>query len=383
MTMYTEPSPMRSSVCLSNDWPLKSSPASSRPRSLGAICLLAVIASVALIGTGDGFAQVSRTKLPPQSAIVDGNSAADRVLATNAPAYHALLEGRVDEAQTLLNTTLVQNPGDAIAHQLLCRVFYAQDQADAAIYQCELAAAADPRSSENQLWLGRTYGMKARHAGPLAGFALARKVRASFEAATRLNPANVAALSDLGEYYVAAPSIVGGGADKLQALASRMMPQFPSAAHRLLAWLAESNKDLATAEAEFRLAVSTQRGADDRTAAEAWIDLAQFYQSHSRPDDALAAIKSGLAADRTHGPVLVDAASILTAAHRNPELAEHCLRDYLASRAKSDAAPAFKVHLQLSTLLAARGDANDATKEVASATALAPSFSRIRHSQGS
>jgi uncharacterized protein HemY len=72
--------------------------------------------------------------------------------------------------------------------------------------------------------------------------------------------------------------------------------------------------------------------------------------------------------------VLVDAATILTEAHRAPDLAERCLRDYLASHAKSDEAPAFKVHLQLSRLLAARGDSKDATRELEAAAALAPAF---------
>ena len=297
-------------------------------------------------------------------------ASADRALAGNAPAFHALQEGRVQDAQALLNATIARNPADATAHQLLCRVFYAQDAADEAIHQCELAVANDPHNSDHQLWLGRAYGMKARHAGPINGFILARKVHASFELAAQLDPSNVAALNDLGEYYVAAPSIVGGGMDKARDLAARMMPQFPTAAHRLLALIAEEDKDLATAEFEFKQAVAAQK------TPEAWIDLAQFYQTHNRPDDALAAIKSGLAADRTHGPVLVDAASILTAAHRAPDLAERCLRDYLASRAKSDAAPAFKAHLQLSRLLSARGDTADASKEVATAAALAPAFAR-------
>lgn len=296
--------------------------------------------------------------------------------AGNAPAFHALQEGRVDDAQTLLNATLAQNPNDATAHQLLCRVFYAQNEADAAIRQCELAADADPHNSDDQLWLGRAYGMKARHAGPIAGFSLARKVHASFETATQLDPSNVAALSDLGEYYIDAPFIVGGGTDKAQALTARILPQFPTLAHRLRGLIAQSDKDLPTAESEFKLAVAAQKPADGHSLAEAWIDLAQFYQTHNRPDDALAAIKSGIAADRTHGPVLVDAASILTDAHRAPDLAELCLRNYLASRAKSDAAPAFKVHLQLGRLLAARGDTANAGKEVATAAALAPAFTR-------
>ncbi len=50
-------------------------------------------------------------------------------------------------------------------------------------------------------------------------------------------------------------------------------------------------------------------------------------------------------------PALVDAASILTDMHRQLDLAERLLRDYLASPAKSEDAPAFKVHEQLGDLL--------------------------------
>ncbi len=306
---------------------------------------------------------------------------ADRTLGVDASAYHALLEGRSDEAAGLLHATLTANPADATAHQICCRVFYAQDDADDAIHQCELAVAYAPanstQASDDQLWMGRAYGMKARHAGPIVGFTLARKVEASFSRAVQINPANVAALNDLGEYCGAAPFVVGGGTDKAYALAARMMPRFPGAAHHLLARIAVSDNNLPTAESEFKQAIAADRS------PEAWIDLAQFYQTHERTDDALAAIKSALAVDSNHGPALVDAASILTAANRDPSLAIRCLRDYLSSHALSDAAPAFKVHLQLSRLLAASGDASGAAREVAAAAALAPAFTQTaRMAQG-
>jgi tetratricopeptide (TPR) repeat protein len=354
---------------LSSLWPIR--PAFVRP-----IRRFTPVLAMAILLPCLNFSNSLRAQ-PPQSEI----ASIDRAFGLDAPAYHALQEGRVDDAASMLRSSLSANPADATAHQLLCRVYYAQDQADEAIHQCELAAsspaAGNNQASDNQLWLGRAYGMKARHAGPITGFTLARKVQSSFARAVELNPSNVAAMNDLGEYYVAAPFIVGGGSDKARGLASRMMPQFPAAAHRLLARLADSDNDLATAESEFRRAVGVQG------APEAWIDLAQFYQTHGRADEALAAIKSGLAADHTHGPVVVDAASILTDAHRAPDLAERCLRDYLASHAKSDAAPTFKVHLQLGRLLAARGDSRDANREVEAAAALAPAFARgARLAQG-
>jgi Tfp pilus assembly protein PilF len=354
-------SPRPTSTAPLASWPF-------RPGSVRAMRRLPPAIVLGLLFTG----QMLADPVHAQSPVADAAST-DRTLAKNAPAYRALQEGRVDDAATMLRATLSANPSDATALQLLCRVFYAQDQADSAIRQCELAVAApaaNNQASDNYLWLGRAYGMKARHAGPIAGFTLARKVQSSFARAVELNPANLAALNDLGEYDVAAPFIVGGGSDKAKALADSMMPRFPAAAHRLLARLADSDNDVATAESEFKRAVGVQGS------AEAWIDLAQFYQTHKRLDEASSAIKSGLAADRTHGPVLVDAASILTAAHRDPEVAERCLRDYLASRTKSDAAPAFKVHLQLSRLLAKRGDTDGANREAEAAAALAPAFTR-------
>jgi tetratricopeptide (TPR) repeat protein len=297
--------------------------------------------------------------------------------ALQASAWHALMEGRIQDAETALRGTIAANPADSYSHRLLCRVYYAEEMYDAAVRECEAAAASTTVSreeaSENQLWLGRAYGMKAQSAGPIAGFKLARKVQASFARAVELNPNNVAALNDLGEYDVDAPFIVGGGLDKAQLLADRMMPRFPAAAHRLLARMADSENDLAAAEAEFKRAIASSG------AAEAWIDLAQFYQAHKRSDDAVTAIRSAIAADRNHGPPLVDAASILTAAHRAPDLAERCLRDYLASRAKSDAAPAFKAHLQLSKLLAAQGNKDEAAREYDAAAALAPGYARSQH----
>ena len=69
------------------------------------------------------------------------------------------------------------------SHQLLCRIYYAQDMADNAIHECELAVANAPSSSDNQMWLGRAYGFKASHASPFTALRLAIKVRTAFERA--------------------------------------------------------------------------------------------------------------------------------------------------------------------------------------------------------
>src|ERR1019366_4269356 len=51
----------------------------------------------------------------------------DRALMRHAPAYQALQDGRVDDATSLLRASVAANPADGMAHQLLCRVLYAQN----------------------------------------------------------------------------------------------------------------------------------------------------------------------------------------------------------------------------------------------------------------
>jgi tetratricopeptide (TPR) repeat protein len=292
----------------------------------------------------------------------------DTVASSDRQANALLQQGRMEEAITMLRETLASQPADALAHQLLCRVYYAQEMAENSIRECELAAANAPTDSNTQMWLGRAYGMKASHANPFAALGLAKKVHQAFERAVWLDPDNIDAMNDLGEYYVQAPGIVGGGLDKAQSLAATMQPNFPSQSHRLSALIAERKKDATMAETEFKNAVAASRS------PAAYIDLGHFYRRHNQPDKVLPTLQAGIDADRRKDAALVDAASILSAANLSPDLAETLLREYLSSPAKSDDAPAFKVHLQLGDLLAQRGDPAGAHREYAAALALAPNY---------
>jgi tetratricopeptide (TPR) repeat protein len=277
----------------------------------------------------------------------------------------------VDEARSLLQTTLDREPGDSEAHQLMCRVYYSEDMADPAVHECELAVelGTNPSlASDNRLWLGRAYGLKAGHANVIIAFGLAKRVRVAFEQAVELDGNNVHALSDLGQYYATAPGIVGGGTDKALAVAAKMESRFPSQAHRLRAFAAVSNKDYATAEAEFRAEVAAGRR------PEAYVDLAAFYADRRRADDAMQTLQKAVAADASKDAALVDVASILTEIHRSPDLAMQLLRAYLSSPAKTEEAPAFKVHRQLAGLLAKSGDQVGQQREIAAALALASGY---------
>lgn len=294
------------------------------------------------------------------------------VRAEDAPAYEALRHGRVDEATNLLRTRLTASPDDATAHLLACRAAYAIDQADTAVDECRKAVAAAPSDGESEMWLGRALGLKAGKVNAFAAFGLARQVRAAFERAVQLSPGNPRAAGDLGQFYLGAPGIVGGGTDKAEALAAQIAQRLPAESHRMLALLAEKRGDNATAEREFQQAV------DAGHTPEAYIDLGFFYQRTHRPDESAAEIDKAIAADHSRGPVLVDAASILNDAQRQPGIAEKALRDYLVSDGQSDLAPVFKAHVQLGKMLARRGDKSGARAEFQAALALASNYAPAR-----
>ena len=278
------------------------------------------------------------------------------------------MQGHVDEAIAGLRTIVAANPQDGQAHLLLCRAFYAEELSDPAVSECEAALTTLNQNSAAQDWMGRAYGIKANHSGPIAGYKLASKVRIAFEAAVNLDPKNGDAVDDLSEYYVGAPSIVGGGLDKALALASRVEAQLPQQAHRIRGLAAEKNKDYDMAEHEFQAAVGTGGRPD------AWTDLGNYYSRRHDKSKAVDALRHALSADRPRDASLVDVASILFDMHVESKLTEQALRDYLSSNAKSDAAPAFKAHLLLGQLLQRLGDKAGARNEFSQALALAHDY---------
>jgi len=293
------------------------------------------------------------------SALAGADESAPSLLAT----------GRVDEAVSVLRTHITQSPNDAVAHNLLCRAYLAVGDWDRGISACEKAVSLAPDNSQYHLWLGRVYGEKADRSSWMTAAGLAKHVRSEFETAVRLNPKNVDARTDLAEFYLEAPGIVGGGRDKAEAQAASLLSLDPPMAHWVKARLAEKKSDLPTAEAEYKAAITSSNGA-----ATQWLNLGIFYKHRERWLDMEQALGHVRAARLDRADALVDAADILLhTGHNLPEAAE-LLRTYLNSDAKVEQAPAFKAHYLLGSTVEKMGDKQAAAAEYRSALALAHDF---------
>ena len=277
--------------------------------------------------------------------------------------------GRADEALQSLSATLAQNPKDAQAMNLRCRVFYQEEQWDRAIADCEAAVELNPADSNFHLWLGRAYGQKAAHASLVSSYPLARRVRAEFEQAVQLDPHNAAALAELGEFDVMAPLVVGGGLAKAEALVPELRTGAPGASLYLTARIAEERKDYTAAEAGFKSAIR-----QSSYPADAWMDIASFYRRRGRFAEMLTAAHTGASLDSSHGSALVDGASNLALAGREPQTAIQWLQLYLTSHAQSEIAPSFVVRAQLARLLRQQGDPQAAQQQLVVVHTLASAY---------
>ncbi len=290
------------------------------------------------------------------------------------PAEQLLAEGHADQALAMLNQALSANASDAAALNLECRVYFAEQRAQQAQAPCERAVELAAGDSSYHLWLGRVLGDRAQHAAKLAAFGLAKKVHAEFEAAHRLDPRNPEAASDLAQFYVEAPGLVGGGEKKAQALAAEVEAWSPALGHTICAEIAEHGKDDGAAQRELEAAAASP---DARP--ETYVALASFYRKQGRMPEMLAAIDKAVAMDTAHDDALVSAAEQLTRSGQRPAQAVALLRSYLASSHQSEEAPAFAVHASLAQLLAGEGDSAGAQNELAAAHALASGW-QPRHS---
>ncbi|MGA9977166.1 MAG: tetratricopeptide repeat protein [Candidatus Sulfotelmatobacter sp.] len=278
-----------------------------------------------------------------------------------------LTAGRVDDAIQTLQQQLARSPNDGASQNLLCRAYFMLDDWDHGIPACEHAVALDSTNALYHLWLGRIYGEKADRAGFLSAIGLARRVHTEFETAVDLAPSDVAARTDLAEFYLEAPGIIGGSKDKARAQAETIARLDPAAAHWVIGRLAERAKDQRSAEREFRAAIDSSHGG-----ARAWLNLAIFFRHTNRLDQMEQALITLESRPLDRPESLMDGASLLLRTGRNLPLAVRLLRRYLQSPVEQG--PAFKAHSMLGQVLEKQGDRAGATDQFRAALALAHTY---------
>jgi len=285
------------------------------------------------------------------------------------PAHGLISSGHVDEAIRMLQEQTRAAPVNAEAYHLLSRAYFAMERWDQAIAAAERAAKLDPRNSRYHLWLGRAYGLKAENSNFIVAFALARKVRTQFEKAVALDGEDLDARSDLAEFYLEAPTFLGGGKDKARQQAEVIARRDAATAHWIQARLAEKDKNYPAAESEYKAAIQASGNS-----AEHWLNLAGFYRRARRIQEMEKTIDQAVNAQKRKSNIFFEAASMLFRAGRDFSGAALLLRQYIASNQPVEEAPLFQAHYLLGSILEKQGDKKAAADEYRAALALAVNY---------
>ena len=292
--------------------------------------------------------------------------------AASPSAKELLASGRVDELILVLRQQISRAPNDAEAYNLLCRAYFMAEEFDHGIPECERAAALAPQNSVFHLWLGRSYGEKADRSNFMSAAGLARKARTAFERAVELDPSNVEARVDLGEFYAEAPGIVGGGKDKAHRQADALMALNPVMGHWVQARIAEKEKEPAVAEREYRAEIAASH-----SAVRGWLDLGNFLKYARRYSEMTEALTKMESAPLDHPEALMHGGTLLLRAEREYPLGVRLLRRYFAIGTVEEG-PAFKAHAVLGELLEKLGDRQAAIQEFRAALALFQDYPRAK-----
>ncbi len=247
----------------------------------------------------------------------------------------AMAASPLDRARELYNRTDYQAAlallrpipqKDADAYHLIGMCYYMEGDPKRAGDFFEKAVELRPGESDYRLWLGRAYGRRAETSSFLTAPGYAAKARDSFEKAVQLDPRNMEAISDLFEYYLDAPGILGGGWDKAARLASRMAELNPAEGHWAQSRLAEKRKEDRTAEEHLRRAIDLAPRQAGRV-----IDLAKMLAKAGRYQESEEAFRRAESITPGAPRIMFARASVYIQTGRNLDVAKQLLKQYLQS----------------------------------------------------
>jgi len=299
------------------------------------------------------------------------NLAQDASLETARSAYD---KGDNLKAIEILKGAASKEPTSGEIQLLLTKAYLASDQHDAAVSSAERAVSLDPKNSTYHQWLGEAYGAKADHSSAFSAYSWARKTQREFETAVQLSERNYDAQQDLIEYDCTAPSIVGGGVDKGQALIQKLASLDAAEGHFGEGVCKAVKKDYAAADAEYSKALESKPKTADRI-----YDIGDYFSQRGQGDKLLEVANAGeaLAPKDPRGMYYRGVGCILKGEKYAD--AEKLLHEYLAAGPFRSSYPnPWDVHYWLGRSQAAQKNTAGARSEYQEALKLNPKYKKAQ-----
>jgi len=182
----------------------------------------------------------------------------------------------------------------------LGRISYDEKKYEEAESFFEEAIETNDRRSEYHNWYGNTLGAIASDANMLKQGMLAPKMKSAWERAVALKSDYIEPRQSLIQYYLAAPSMMGGSVDKAKEMANEIMKLKPAQGHLQLGNIYLKEKNNTAAEKEF-IAMAKLDPSYQSMLANYYLNQKQFSKAfdlleeslNRNPDDMLSTYQLG------------------------------------------------------------------------------------------
>jgi tetratricopeptide (TPR) repeat protein len=173
------------------------------------------------------------------------------------------------------------NPSNAEAYIWLTRARIKAKKYESAIEAGEQAVELAPNNPQAHFWLGNAYGSRINQVSMLSKMSMAGKLRDAYEAAVKHDPNLIEARHYLIQYYMQAPSAIGGSREKALAQATEISKRDAVQGHIARASIAMTEKKPAEALKFYEAAYKAKPSDDGIRMA-----VGLGYQQTSRWEDA-------------------------------------------------------------------------------------------------
>jgi tetratricopeptide (TPR) repeat protein len=261
---------------------------------------------------------------------------------------------KYDEASKIFTPIDDDSKDYAAAQYYLGRIAFEKKEYDDAADFFEEAVDANDKVADYHDWLGNTYGTIAGDANPIKQAMLAPKMKSAWEKAIELDPKKVEARKSLIQFYLQAPSIMGGSIDKAKEVAKQIVKLNPAEGHRSLGNIYLKEEKPAEAEKEYVEMVKA-----DPTYVPA---LANFYVSQKQYDKAFNLFEEAIKKNPDDMSAIYQVGKTSAISGQKLDRGEECLKKYLNYTPKVNEPSHGGANMRLAQIQEKKGDKAQAKK---------------------
>ncbi len=263
-------------------------------------------------------------------------------------------EKKFAEAKKILTPIKEESADYDKAQYYLGRIAFEEKLYDAATDYFEQAVEANDKVADYHSWLGNTYGVIAQNANVIKQGMLAPKMKKEWEKAISLNPQELECRTSLIQYYLQAPSFMGGSIEKAKEVANQILKIKPAEGHRQLGNIYLANKKSGEAEGEFKEMVKV-----DPSYISALIN---FYVKEKKYDQAFALLEVALTSNPNDMLAIYQLGRASAITGLKLERGEECLKKYLTYKPQVNEPSLAGANMRLAQIYEKKGKKAEAKK---------------------